>query len=170
MGGVLDVALVEEEAVGGGERNAARKQGQMAKKAGDRSSTLLGAGDADDGMRPVCPSGKQVADDGLARLRLADGGFEMHEQAGSGIDFDDGAALVEQGLRYPRPPMMPAMSRPTMRAARAARAALSGWTRSVTSKAWLVALDQHFPCRWADGIPQALADSSMTAAIEADER
>ena len=43
--------------------------------------------------------GEQAFDDGFAdRLRLADGGLEMHQQAGAGVHFDDGAVLLGQRL------------------------------------------------------------------------
>lgn len=43
--------------------------------------------------------GKEVVDDGLAdRARLANARFDVHQQAGAGVDFNDGTALLGQGF------------------------------------------------------------------------
>ena len=57
------------------------------------------AGHADDGDAAALVLGEQVVDDGLTdRLRRAFGRLQVHQQAGAGIDFDDGAALRLQRL------------------------------------------------------------------------
>ena len=66
---------------------------------GDQGRALR-AGNADDGDAAVFTFGKQTAHDRLAdRPRLAVGWHQMHVQAGSGIHFDDGAALFFERAR-----------------------------------------------------------------------
>ena len=68
-------------------------------QAGDRRLAAR-AGNADDRDAAASAFGEQVIDNRLAdRARLADAGLDVHQQAGAGVDLDDGAALFGERLR-----------------------------------------------------------------------
>ena len=57
----------------------------------------VGAGDADERHAAVLAGLEQLVDDGFAhRARLADGGLQVHQKPGSGVDLDDHAALLRE--------------------------------------------------------------------------
>ncbi len=123
--GGLDLAAVQEQALAAGQAGVTGRSGAAARPSGARSGLASGAGHADHWARGRRrPSVEQVIDDGLAhRARLAYGGLEVHQQAGAGVDLDDGAALCVPAAwtMSCATRSMPAMSRPTTRAARQAR-------------------------------------------------
>jgi hypothetical protein len=82
------------QAVAAGQAGAlAGEVNQVGDQLGD-GGLAMRAGDADQRNAAAFAFGKQVVDNGLAdRARLADARGDVHQQAGAGIDLDDGAAL-----------------------------------------------------------------------------
>ena len=128
------------------------------------------AGDADQRDAAGLAVGEQVVDDGLAdRARLADARLDVHQQAGAGIDFDDGAALFGQRLaKCPGRPGRRRRCRGRRRGRRAAAcSAVSGWTSSVQSKAWLALrwISTSRPSAGTLSASRPWRSSSMRAAV-----
>ena len=84
----------------------------------------VAAGNADDRDAAVVAVREEVFDDGLCRpgAKLCRRRFDVRQQAGAGIDVDDGAApVVGRAAEMSLHDVDPAMSRPTMRASAAIR-------------------------------------------------
>src|SRR5471030_307614 len=93
-------AAVQEQAIGAGQAGllAADLQQPSDQPRGHRRAVF--AGDADDGHAAGFVVREQMVDDGRAdRARFAAGRAQMRQQAGTGVDFDDGAALFGQRPR-----------------------------------------------------------------------
>src|SRR5690606_16562710 len=72
---------------------------QQARNQAGNAGGIAAAGDADDRNAAAGDARKQAFDNRFADgLGLADGRTQMHEQAGAGIDFDNGAVLIGQRL------------------------------------------------------------------------
>ena len=93
--GFLNLAAAEENAVAAGQAGMlAGHVNQVSDQFGDRRLAMR-AGDANQRHAATQALGKEVVDDGLAdRARLANARFDVHQQAGAGVDFNDGAALL----------------------------------------------------------------------------
>ena len=97
--GFLDLAAGQEDTVRAGQAAMlARKIDQVGDQLGD-GVTAVGAGHADERNATAFFRRKQVVDNGLTnRARLADARLDVHQQAGAGVDFNNGAALFGQRL------------------------------------------------------------------------
>ncbi|MCY1230251.1 hypothetical protein D9M72_426570 [compost metagenome] len=96
------LAAVQEQPVAAGQAGMLARQLQQARHQARHHGLAVGAGHAHhrDAALVVIGLGEQVVDDGAAhRARRAFGRLDMHQQAGAGVDFDDGAALLGQRAR-----------------------------------------------------------------------
>jgi hypothetical protein len=91
---LLNVPTAEMNAVAAGETDAlAGHVNQVGDELGNGSFAPR-AGDADERDATAFVGRKEIVDNRLAdRTRFADAWFEVHQQAGASIDFNDGAAL-----------------------------------------------------------------------------
>ncbi|MCY1352233.1 hypothetical protein D9M69_385210 [compost metagenome] len=99
----LHQAAVQEQAVAAGQAGMLARQLQQARDQARHHGLAVGAGHADhrDAAAVVLLGlGEQVVDDGAAnRTRRAFGRLDVHQQARTGVDLDDGAALFGQRAR-----------------------------------------------------------------------
>ena len=97
---LLHQAAVQVQALAAGQAGALARQVQQARDQARDHGLAVGAGDADDGDAAGVAFGEQVVDDGPAHgAGRAVGRLQVHQQAGAGVDFDDGAALLVQRPR-----------------------------------------------------------------------
>ena len=90
----IDAAALEEQAVAAGQAGVAAAQADQPGDQARQHGGAARAGDAHHGDAAGCVVGEQVVADRAAhRARRADGGLQVHQQAGAGVDLDDGAAL-----------------------------------------------------------------------------
>ena len=86
-------AAIDEQAVAAGQTGSFAGNGEQARNQPADGGFAVTAGNADHRNAAVAV-GKEMVDNGLPdRARFADAGLEVHQQAGAGVDFDDGAAL-----------------------------------------------------------------------------
>ena len=93
--GFLDMAAIKVDAILAGQTGMPAGQvNQVGDHLGDGIHAVR-AGDADQRHTAAFALGEQVVDDSLAnRTRFADARLDVHEQAGAGVHFDDGATLL----------------------------------------------------------------------------
>ena len=97
--GLGQLARAQEQAVAAGQRGllALQLQQRCDQPRGQRAFAV--ADQADDGHAAGAVAGEQVLGNGLAhRLGAAHGRLQVHQQAGAGVDLDDGAALGAKRL------------------------------------------------------------------------
>jgi hypothetical protein len=94
------MATVEMYAIATGQADMlAGNKNQVGDQFGDRGFSS-GAGHANHRDAAAFVRSKQAVDNCLAdRAWLADAWTQVHQQAGAGVDFDDGTALRRQGFR-----------------------------------------------------------------------
>ena len=100
----VDLAAVGIDAVGVGHAHAQAVGGQQVGRQAHGGGFAVGAGDGherDAAIGAVAAAGEHVLDDGFAHVApFAEGGADVHAQAGGGIDFDDAAALLFQRAQH----------------------------------------------------------------------
>ena len=102
--GVLQPALAQVQAIGAGQADDAPFHAQQGRNQVGHRRGAGAAQHADQRNAPVVGRRQQVLGDCLTdRARLAFAGLEVHQQAGAGVDLDDGAAgLVQRAANVGR--------------------------------------------------------------------
>lgn len=99
----LHLAAVQVEAVAASQAGVLARELQQARDQLGHHGLAVGAGDADHGYAAVVvafASREQVIHHGTAhRAGFTVGGLQVHQQAGAGIDLDNGAALLGERAR-----------------------------------------------------------------------
>ena len=93
----VDAAIVDENPVRAGHAHALARAAEDMRDEARGGRLAVDAGDGDDGDAAIFAGGKQRVDDGLAhRTGNSHRRFQVHAEAGGGVDFDDHAPLLAQ--------------------------------------------------------------------------
>ena len=97
----VDALALNVDAVGTGHADAPALLAENAGDQANRGGFSIGAGDSDQRNACVVALGEQAGNDGFTdSAALAEGGLQVHAQAGCGIDLDNAAALGFQRLQH----------------------------------------------------------------------